>query len=572
MSVPTGSRLTLEDLIPLIDQADFSPRQKLDLRSAVRTVAKRLGANPAEIVADPAGLRRRLQQVSPEAIGLSRGRWNNVRSLFGKALALARPMLAGRSVQPLLPPWESVSAELPFNRRVGILPLLRFLSARNIGPAETTLADLESYHQAIVADRLRNKPEQTWDGLTWRWNATRREVEGWPDVEIPREIRREVYVLPWLDFPDSLKADVDAFLLRLSGADLSEDGPLTPARPTTLKTREYQLRVAASALVHRGRDAKSLATIAYMLSFENYQEILRFLLDRHNNKSSPQVAQIAGFLKDVARHWLKVDEATLDRFKKIASRLAMKRREMTAKNRERLGPFDDPIAVAAFLGLPQRLRRHVEADKRAPKLKAIRAQMAAAIAILQATPIRSKNLCELDIQKQLIARGKRLYLVIDGSAMKNGDPIEFELPFETVEIVGWYVRNYRPLLIREPTDALFPGESAKSKSASALAGQVKDTVFKFTGLKVNLHLFRHAGGKIFLDARPGQYEVLRRVLGHRSIATTTNFYTGAETRSAGKHFAEVIAERRNSLGPQKSESLISPRDGPKRVEPHGARS
>ena len=38
-------------------------------------------------------------------------------------------------------------------------------------------------------------------------------------------------------------------LLRLSGADLSEEGPPRPARPTTLKTREYQLRVAASALI-----------------------------------------------------------------------------------------------------------------------------------------------------------------------------------------------------------------------------------------------------------------------------------------------------------------------------------
>ena len=40
------------------------------------------------------------------------------------------------------------------------------------------------------------------------------------------------------------------------------------------------------------------------------------------------------------------------------------------------------------------------------------------------------------------------------------------------------------------------------------------------------------------------YEVVRRVLGHRSIATTTSIYTGAETRAAGQHFAAVIAERR----------------------------
>jgi hypothetical protein len=109
-----------------------------------------------------------------------------------------------------------------------------------------------------------------------------------------------------------------------------------------------------------------------MLSFENFQEILRFLLDRHEGKSSPQVGQMAGFLKDVARHWLKAEETTLGRFKKIASRLAMPRQGMTPKNRDRLRHLDDPAAVAAFLDLPHRIRLDVEADRRAPKLKAIR--------------------------------------------------------------------------------------------------------------------------------------------------------------------------------------------------------
>jgi hypothetical protein len=158
--------------------------------------------------------------------------------------------------------------------------------------------------------------------------------------------------------------------------------------------------------------------------------------------------------------------------------------------------LDDPSAVSAFLNLPHRIRRDVEADKRAPRLKAIRAQMAAAIAILQAAPIRLKNLCELDLDKNLIARGSRLYLVIDGSATKNGEPIDFELPPETVEFVSWYVREYRPLLIREPTGAFFPGAGAKAKSSGALGPQISAAVFKYTGLQVNVHLFRHASGKL----------------------------------------------------------------------------
>jgi integrase len=485
---------------------------------------------------------------------------------LGKALALARPMLPGRSHEPLLPEWEALVVALPFERRVRLLPLLRFFSAHSIVPTRVKLVDLEAYREAIVSDRLRKSPEKTWDSLLWVWNSCCRQVEGWPTIEIERPIKREIYVLPWSAFPVSLKGDADRYLQRLAGMDLSEDGPPRPARPATLRRREYQFRTAASALVLKGVEPKNLRTIADLLSFDHYQTILRFFLDRHGGQTSPQVGQLAGFLKDVARHWLKVDAMTIDRFKKIASRLAMPRAGMTTKNRERLRPFDDPGVVAAFLGLPHRIRREVEADKRHPKKKAILAQMAAAIAILQAAPIRLRNLTELDLRKHLIERGKRLYLIIPESETKNREPIDFELPAETLDVVAWYVREYRPLLLKEPTDALFPGTGGKAKSSSALAPQISKTVSDYTGLKVNVHLFRHVGGKLFLDARPGQYEVVRRVLGHRSIATTTSIYTGAETRTAGQHFAAVISERRRSLEERRparsSASPASPK-GPK---------
>jgi integrase len=510
----------------------------------VRTVARLLGAPPEDIEADPAKLRRRLEAIAPAAAGLSRGRWNNVRSLVGKALALARPMLPGRTIAPLLPEWEQLLAPLSRSRATSLLAQARHLSVRGIRPADVTLADLEAYRDAIHNDRLRAKPEQTWDGIIWVWNACRREIEGWPDIEIPRPIRREVYVRPWSAFLPSLTADVDAFLIRLSGADLSEDGPSRPARPATLKTREYQLRVAASALVHKGVAPESIRSLAEVVTLERFKLILRFLLDRHDGQTSPQVAQMAAFLKGVAKHWAKADDLVLFQMQKVASRLSTARRGLTAKNRERLRPFDEPQTVALFLGMPQRIRREVEKDPRAPKRKAIDAQIAAAIALLQAVPLRIGNLANIDMRKNLIARGKRVYLVVTEADTKNGEPVDFELPATTVEIIAWYIREYRPYLVRAPNDALFPGERSGPKSREGLGAQIKAAVFRFTGLKIHPHLFRHAGAKIFLDQRPGQYEVMRQVLRHRSIETTTSFYAGAETRSAGQLFAAVIDKLR----------------------------
>jgi hypothetical protein len=331
------------------------------------------------IPAEPAALRRRLELIAAETHGVSCGRWNNIRSLLLKALGLARPMMAGRSKQPILPEWEVLATQLAFYLRIRLLPLLRFLSARQTTPSDVALADLEAYRQAIFDDRLRSRPEKAWDSLSWAWNACHRDVEGWPAIAIERLSRRKTYVMAWSAFPASFKQDVDRFLDRLAGADLSDDGPIRPARLATLQRRQYQLRLAASALVHRGHDAQSIRSIADLLSLERYQEILRFFLDRCGGQTSPQIGQLAGALKDIARHWVKVDGPTLERFKRIASRLAVPRRGMTAKNRERLRPFDDPGTIATFLALPQQLRHEVNTAKRNPRRQAVLAQMAAAI-------------------------------------------------------------------------------------------------------------------------------------------------------------------------------------------------
>jgi integrase len=63
-------------------------------------------------------------------------------------------------------------------------------------------------------------------------------------------------------------------------------------------------------------------------------------------------------------------------------------------------------------------------------------------------------------------------------------------------------------------------------------------------LRVHPHLFRHIAAKLFLDGNPGSYEIIRRVLGHRSIDTTTGFYTGLETAAAVRHFDKTILNLR----------------------------
>jgi integrase len=96
---------------------------------------------------------------------------------------------------------------------------------------------------------------------------------------------------------------------------------------------------------------------------------------------------------------------------------------------------------------------------------------------------------------------------------------------------------------------VFPGQGPSGhKALDQFSRQFKKTVRKWTGLDVNIHLMRHIGAKLYLDENPGAYEVVRRLLGHKSLSTTVNNYTGLEIESAVKHFDAVILGIRDAIG------------------------
>ena len=66
---------------------------------------------------------------------------------------------------------------------------------------------------------------------------------------------------------------------------------------------------------------------------------------------------------------------------------------------------------------------------------------------------------------------------------------------------------------------------------------------KAIGLRITVHQFRHAAAAIYLKHRPGDYEMIRRLLGHRDIQTTIRFYCGLETMQATEDFGKLIRQQ-----------------------------
>jgi integrase len=90
---------------------------------------------------------------------------------------------------------------------------------------------------------------------------------------------------------------------------------------------------------------------------------------------------------------------------------------------------------------------------------------------------------------------------------------------------------------------LFPGESGAAKSDQLLSDQITACIQKSVGLRITPHQFRHAAAAIYLKHNPGDYETVRRFLGHRDIQTTIRFYCGLETMQATEEFGKLIRKQ-----------------------------
>jgi integrase len=83
---------------------------------------------------------------------------------------------------------------------------------------------------------------------------------------------------------------------------------------------------------------------------------------------------------------------------------------------------------------------------------------------------------------------------------------------------------------------------AGARTPGLLSGQITQKIQKAIGLLITPHRFRHAAAAIYLKHHPGDYETVRRILGHRNIQTTIRFYCGLDTLQANKKFGDIVRQ------------------------------
>jgi integrase len=187
------------------------------------------------------------------------------------------------------------------------------------------------------------------------------------------------------------------------------------------------------------------------------------------------------------------------------------------------------------------------AEDHAPRKAAIAAQLTAAIAILTFAPVRLGNLSKIELGQNLIKPGgpnTPYWLVFPNYDVKNRVDLNFKFDQPLTDLIEEYVHGFRPTLLRGANTAcLFPGEAGQPKQKFQFSKQITVRVQKATGLRLTVHQFRHAAAAIYLKHQPGDYETVRRLLGHRDIQTTVRFYCGLQTLEATEQFGRLIRQQ-----------------------------
>jgi integrase len=329
---------------------------------------------------------------------------------------------------------------------------------------------------------------------------------------------------------------------------LSEDGPIKPLRPASIKVYRYALRQLVAGLVDKGWPLDSINSLSVIVEPKAAEAALRFFIDRNKGNTSTMISRLAHVLVLVAETAVHPGAEDIDRLKRFRKQLIDRHYGMRPKPKNALRPFTDTANIEKILMLPQRIHARLRRKQKPTLADARLMQVALALELLLMRPIRRKNLVELRLDRHVIRSGRQTFIVIPSDEVKNSVDLDYPIPPESAVLLDFYVKRLLPLFGPSPKLWLFPGGRPDgSRSAERFSALFVGTIKKETGLYLYPHLTRHFGAALYLRENPGAFEVVRRVLGHKSLATTTKSYASFDDEGAVQMFDALVLRIREEI-------------------------
>lgn len=550
MPAPSAPTLTLRLLAELIANMEEVPLWKRrELYSAIRNFAKVCGLTPDDIIADP-GTIRTLRAKAPWLLaGYKKGSWANILSRLGHALEIGGVNVhRQRRNFKLNAKWEQLLLPLCRRDRDEIHRFAGWCSIREIGPHDVSPAVFDRYYTYLEQQMTQRNPRERGHVARRAWNrAIATPGSSYQSIPAPDPIGKRL--VRWEDFPQSFQDELRAYGKRMLEEDLDDDKH-RPIKPVTLENYQNRIRAMLTTLVDNGMSPGDFPSLASVVDPGTLKRAFERRLGGRplDDKARMDLHGIATAILSIARY-LDLDEDSRARLKQLAKKVRFKASGMCERNREWLVPLFDPSVRSKLLNLPLKIAHELRAVKAPTVRQAQRMQMAAALDTLLHVPMRIRNLSELDLSSTIIrpiAGSIGCWRIsIPACEVKNQWAIDAQLGEELGAILDRYVTVFRPVLSKGTTTALFVGQRGARKQSSDLSKQLAGFVRREIGVTIHAHLMRHLAAHLYLLANPGDYETVRRLLGHKNIETTIRFYEGLLTDDAFARYDGLIEEMRS---------------------------
>ena len=305
--------------------------------------------------------------------------------------------------------------------------------------------------------------------------------------------------------------------------------------------------------------------MASLVEPETFRAVLRHRWQQDGCKLSAYTHGVAVTLIAIASEWVKAPADVIATLKALRSKLGTLPSGLTEKNKALLRKFEDPRLLAALVQLPDKLwhaARRGLATSRRPFID-LQTRPCDRSSPSRAAAHAEPSLPDASTQHLHWPQGRRkpALLTFRGDETKNDVVLEFEIPTVLAERLQVYRNEIAPAVIGKRPDAVFVTFTGKPRTQDAIKVAIEKTVLRHLGVKITPHQFRHLAAKIILDANPGAYELVRQLLGHKNLKTTTKLlrrhrHPPGRTRSRRSHHEAA----RIQVGPGRRRRTPRPRE------------
>ena len=545
------------------------------MKSAIVKLAKILRAdgNPQYIQAVPRVIIDRLEQMSPIDAGLRPSSFNTFKSNIRRVLKEIK--VEGKSYQyskDLPEKWSEllklVDSKKYKYRRININGFAKGANALGFSPTGLPI-DLYSQYVTFLEDNTLDKAPDVRARThiqAWNWAITNIDDFTGQLLLLPK---REIFIKSLSDFPKSFQNEVDKYrdILSNPGKYISNKNIRNRKRALGLRSIEKNkirfLREGASHLIASGIAIQDIKRISDVVHPAKIQIIAKCLEEKENNDfvkkyKSGQVIEnglmktSSSFNRLRALRTIALDlyapndaaRAVLDQVVESARTISviingreierrMKRKGLTAKNKERLSQFNKTNVLEEFGNFPRITFDNLETERKKRRgevtsTMAYRFQEAIAVMLLFIRPLRREDLVSLhlkdDFSEKPLSNG--YVSKFEFFTRKTGAPVVLTLKSEANRYLKLYLKYYLPIIAKGiSTDWLFPGQDCRAPvDPSNFSNRVTRAIKRHVGVKMNMHLFRHLMATLLIKEDERNISLVTETLCHSSEMTARLAY------------------------------------------------